>query len=122
MSVNKLILKQLDKLKIAHINNFDELKNCYHISKIKEIEFDINKTYLVELNDVLLSSGNIYALNFNNGDVPKYRFMKIFINNIVGNSMIYVDAIYYDNDNKQDINEMWSGWLPTQEIRLVEEL
>ena len=121
MSVNKLILKQLDKLKVANVDSYDEFKSCYHISKIKEIEYKTNHVYLIKLNNSLLVENN-YSINMNNGNLPKYNYMKICINKKLGRDMIYVDAIYYDNDNKQDINEMWSGWLPTQEITSIEEL
>ena len=118
---NSLIKKQLDKLKIAHVDSFDELKGCYHISKIKNIKFELNHAYLIQLNDVLLVEGD-YSINMNKGSFPTHRFMKIYVNKIIGSNMIFVDGIYFDNVSKQDINEMWSGWLPTNEIILVEEL
>jgi hypothetical protein len=30
--------------------------------------------------------------------------------------MAYVDSIGYDINTKQDINILWSGWLPREEI------
>lgn len=117
-----LIKTQLDKLRVAKIDSYDEFKHCYHISKFKESVFELNHTYLIKLNDVLLIEDNIYSLNMNNGNCPKYLYMKVCVNKVIGRDMIYVDGLYYDSDNDKDINEMWSGWLPTNEITLVKEL
>lgn len=117
---NELIKKQLSKLKIAQVDSFDEVKNCYHIPKYKEAKFELNHAYLIKLNDVLLCEGD-YSSNLNKGSYPKHRFMKIYINKVLGD-LIFIDGIYYDDVTKQDINEMWTGWLPINEILLMEEL
>ena len=121
MGVNKLILKQLEKVQVAKVSPFDELRNCYKISKFKEIAYELNHCYLIEINSVLLSASNIIASNWNNGSFPKHEFMKISVSKKLGD-MIFIDGIYYDNALKQDINEMWTGWLPVNEIKLIEEL
>lgn len=121
MSVNKLILKQLEKVKDAKVSPYDEIRHSYYIKKFKEINFEVHHCYLVRINDALLNSTNIIASNYNNGSYPEYNYMKIDVSKRVGN-MIYVDGIYYDNESKQDINTMWSGWLPITEIELIEEL
>ena len=33
--------------------------------------------------------------------------------------MIYVDSLGFDPQTKSDINTLWSGWLPTEELIMI---
>ena len=64
---------------------------------------------------------SVIATNWNNGSAPSYQYLKVYISKLLG-KMAYVDSIGYDINTKQDINVLWSGWLPTEEITQVATL
>lgn len=121
--INKIIQEQLEKTS-APIGEYDEIRHQYVIHKYTEPVFDLNTYYLVELDSTLTNpTGNpVLVSNWNKGTYPKYNYMKIVVNKKFGKDMIQVDAIYYDNVSKKDILEMWSGWLPISQIRIISKL
>jgi len=121
MSINKLILKQLEKVQDAQISEYDVIKHCYYISKKKDIKYEVNHQYLIQLNRVVMSKDTVWASNWNAGRYPTHEFMKIDVSKRLGD-MIYVTGLYYNNETNEDINEMWEGWICTTEIHLVKEL
>ena len=36
--------------------------------------------------------------------------------------MIKVNGIAYDYENNQDLNHMWSGWLPLSDIEIINKI
>ncbi len=121
--INKIIQEQLEKTS-APLGEYDIFKHQYLIHKYTEQTFEVDKYYLIELDATLLNlSGNeILVANWNKGTCPKYKYMKITVNKKLGKDMIYVDGIYYDYTKKEDIMEMWSGWLPITQIKIIEQL
>lgn len=121
--INKIIQEQLEKT-IAPVGKYDELKHQFVIHKYTEQVFELNTYYLVELDDALLNaSGNVMLVsNWNNGSYPKYKYMKIVVSKQLGKDMIKVDAIYYDYVAQKDILEMWSGWLPVNQVKIISKL
>jgi hypothetical protein len=63
----------------------------------------------------------VVAVNYNNGTAPAYQYLKIFVSKSLG-KMIYVDSLGFDPSTKQDINVLWSGWLPTEELKLISQV
>jgi hypothetical protein len=49
------------------------------------------------------------------------EYLKIFVSKTMG-KMIFVDSLSYDIINKQDLTEMWSGWLNVDEIKYIAAL
>ena len=82
-----------------------------------------NNCYLIELDDSLIdpNADSIVRVNWNNGDVPKYKYYKVDVNKKMA-QMIRVNGIAYDNTLKCDICEMWSGWLPVNQIKILEKI
>lgn len=122
--INPIIKEQLEKVEQAKIGEYDPIKNCYHIPKYTEVEYKVDGCYLVSLDDKLLNptSNEILVSNFNGGDYPRQKYMKISVVQKLGNNMIKVVGLYYDYINKVDINTMWSGWLPIDQLTLINEL
>lgn len=120
--MNKLIKKQLDRLKVAKVDSYDESTLTYvfkkHVSKI----FKINSVYILKLNELLLNPNNndILISNWNNGNYPKHKYLKAQVTKKVGN-MLFLCGVYCD-ENKNNINEFWNGWLPDEQLDILEEV
>jgi hypothetical protein len=72
--------------------------------------------YLVQLPlELVNNTSSVVASNWNNGTAPKFQYLKVYVSRLLG-KMVYVDSIGYDVNTRQDINTLWSGWLPTEEI------
>ena len=111
-----IIKKQLEKCQFADLNNFDPNTNTFYIPKYSKPQYVVGKMYLIQLSKNLISNNNsVTATNWNNGTAPSFPYLKVYVSKQLG-KMIYVDSIGYDMTAKQDINTLWSGWLPTEEI------
>ena len=122
MSKNKLIQRELEKIKVK-IESYDEELNCYFIPQVHVINYVKDEVYLFKLDKSLLSaSGNeILVINWNQGTFPKYEYIKAKIIKVLGDK-IYVGAVYYDFETKKELEEDWMGWLPTNKIQIVEKI
>lgn len=121
--MNKFIEQQLGNVKLADLSNYDESSNTYHIPKYSELRLEIGKCYLICLDDELTryDSNSILISNWNRGTYPKHKYLKVDVIKQVG-KMVFVNSIGYDNELEKDINDVWEGWLPLQQISLVKEL
>lgn len=120
--MREIIKNQLLKCTYANLNNYDPVTNTFFIPKYSKPQYLVNKMYLVQLPLHLVNNTTtVTATNWNNGTSPKYQYLKIYISKLLG-KMIYVDSIGYDPATKQDLNVLWSGWLPTEEIIQIASL
>jgi hypothetical protein len=116
--MNDIIKKELSKVKVANLDNFNTETLTYNIPKYKQFKPEINKSYLVELNDDMLITNTI-SINWNNNSVPSNKYYKIEVIKILG-KMIYVDGLAFDFLTKTDLNKTWSGWLPLEQLKFIE--
>ena len=117
-----LIRQQLQNCSYANLNNFDPATNTFIIPKYSKPQFILGNMYLVQLSNAVVNQTNsVIASNYNNGTAPAYSYLKIFVSKSLG-KMIYVDSLGFDIQTKQDINEMWSGWLPTEELTIISQI
>jgi hypothetical protein len=120
--MSRTIDKELSKVKVADLSHYDSATNTYVIPRFVAIKFEIGASYLIELDDSLLqTSNNIIATNWNRGSVPTSKYYKIEVIKSVG-KMLYIDGLAYDIITKTDLNITWSGWLPIEQIKLIENL
>lgn len=121
--MNKIIEEQLRKCQVADLSKFDTDTNTYHIARFKQVRLEVNSCYLIKLSDILLDKelSSILSSNWNRGTVPTSKYMKIDVSKVLG-KMIYINGIGYDFDNKVDTDVMWSGWLPIQDIEVIERI
>lgn len=120
--MRELIKKQLQKCSYADLSNFDPETRTYHIPKYSKPHYEIGKMYLIQLPAAIVGrTDSVIATNWNNGTAPQYEFLKIHVSKTLG-KMIYVDSIGYDTEAQRDINILWTGWLPTESITLVNQL
>lgn len=120
--MSKYAEEQLKKCSYVNLNNYNSDTNTYLIPRYTKARFENNKAYLIKVSPLVYNNPNsVYCANWNKGTYPKYEYLKIFISKQLG-KMIYVDALAYDNINKQDLSYMWSGWLPTEELEQLAKL
>lgn len=121
--MNKIIEEQLKKCSVADLSDYDISTHTYHIHKINNIKLEVNSYYIIRLKDYILdrNASSILSNNWNKGSVPMNKCMKVDVSKIMG-KMIYINGIGYDYDSKEDINSVWSGWLPIQDIEILERI
>ena len=114
-----LIRKQLESCSYANLSNFDANTQTFKISKYSKPKYELGKMYLVQVSGALVNNTNsVIATNWNNGTAPSYTYLKIFVSKALG-KMIYVDSLGFDPQTRNDINTLWSGWLPTEELTMI---
>lgn len=120
--MREYIKKQLNKVVYADLSNYDESTNTYHIKKYSKPKFEVGGCYLVQIaNEIYNQPNSVYAINWNEGRYPKSKYMKVYVNKMMG-KMSYVTGRDYDYDNQLDLESMWSGWIPTDGMRQLEVL
>lgn len=121
--MNKIIEEQLKKVHFADLSDYNPLDNSYRIPKITQIKLVVNSCYLIRLNERLLNreTSQVLSSNWNKGTVPPCKCMKVDICRIMG-KFINVNGLGYDENGKKDLDVVWSGWLPIQDIEVVERI
>ena len=118
--MNKIIEQQLKKLEYADISNFDAATNTYIIPKKVDIKIEEDKCYLIQLLPTLFKN-EVLKTNWNAGSMPVYNYMKVDVSKIIG-KMIKVVGTGYDIETQTDISSFWSGWLSTQDIKVIKKI
>lgn len=118
--MNKLTEEQLHKVVVADLSNHDLSTHTYLIPKYRNIRLETDKTYIIKLDDSMMTS-NLIHTNFNKGIVPKYNYLKVVVSNIAGD-MIHIDGFAYNPETKEDINYLWSGWVPLKQMDVIERI
>ncbi len=121
--MNKFVKEQLSKVKTAEIPPYDDTTVHMIIPRNADVGNVLkrDKCYLIQIAPYVISPPDGYTLhdNWNNGITPKYEYMKVEVNQLMGR-MVRVTAVGVDNG--VDTNEMWNGWLPVQSIKIIKEL
>lgn len=123
--LNPLMKEQLNKCEVADIPSFDD--NTLELvipKKSKEKNFQLNKYYIVELADYLINPGEIvsFHINWNQGRVPKSKYLKVCISQLMG-KMIKVDGIGFDPKSNKDLEDFYTNlWLPSNDVKIIKEI
>lgn len=119
---SKIVEEQLNKCSFADLSCYDKNTNTYHIPKYSRPRYELGKCYLVKLpKEIVKNPMSVLATNWNNSTAPQFEYLKIYVNKVLGKN-IQVDSLAYNMETKEDINVMWSGWLPTEEITQIQVL
>jgi len=119
--LNKIILEELKKCKVAKLPFFDDSTTEIFIQKggsaIIKDDLVLNHYYRIEVEDYIIKPYDGFTLhdNWNNGIIPKDKIMNCEITQIIG-KMVKVEAVGVDSNNT------WSGWLPRKSIHIIEEI
>lgn len=117
--MNKWIKKELFKCSVAELPSFDENTTNIHIPKHQGIVIKKDKCYLIQIKKDKIEPS--ITINYNQGSIPPYDYYKIDVNQVIG-PMVNLNGVAYDYENKKDICSVWSGWLSTQSIIILEEI
>lgn len=125
--MNPLIKKQLEMCKVAPIpdvidDSIEEL--CIEkVSDANSRSFKIHSCYLVELADYILNPSTEYTLadNWNKGIVPKDKYMKVEVEQLLG-KMVKIIGSGFDPDTNTDKNTVWELWVPQKGIKILQNL
>ena len=120
--MRELIKQQLLNCTYANLSNFDPKTQTFIIPRYSKPKYVLGNMYLVQVSGAIVNNNNsAVASNWNNGTSPAFPFLKIFVSKELG-KMIYVNSIGFDPNTKQDINTLWSGWLPTEELIMISQV
>lgn len=122
---NNIVEQQLKRVTTADLSNCKEKEDCYVYTIKKHVEavLEVDNCYLVKINIKRLNSGDYnYLVNWNKVTVyPECEYMKIDVMKKMA-TMFQINGIYYDNENKLDMNKSWSGWLPQDVIQIISKI
>lgn len=121
--MNKLIYKQLKKCQCVDTSNISETDTFLVFKKVIDIPLIESHCYLIELDDSLLdrNCNTLLVTNWNSSSVPGSKYYKCEIIKKMSN-MIKINGLSYDINNDVDLNVMWTGWLPTNLIKVIKEI
>ena len=124
--MNSIIRDQLHKCKVANIPAFDENTTTLQIPKgavLPVSKYQVNKCYLVELADYIIHppETSTLASNWNRGSVPKHKYYKCEIAQLMG-KQVKIMGYGYDPATQLDTSDMWEGWVPLDGLKLIQEL
>jgi len=122
--MNKFIEEELNKCKLVDIKFISDteilIKKKESIDKI----IQLNNYYLIELENYILHPNINFTLaeNWNKGIIPKSKYLKCMIVQIMG-KMIKIDGSGYDIENNNDLTDVYLGlWLPIGGIKIIKQL
>lgn len=124
--MNPFIKEQLNLVRVANLPPFDD--TTLHLI-IPRSDNDINKSisigknYIIELASYIVNPSENFNLhdNWNNGNIPKYIYLKCSVEAILG-KMIKIKSNAIDMKTLSDIDYKWEGWLPYKSITIIKEL
>lgn len=114
--MNKDLLNELQKCKVATIPNIEE-ENEIIINKYNNIDLIKGFYYNIKIEDYIINEPADFTLssNWNRGTKPPENILSIKVEDIQG-KMIKVDAI------GKESKKIWQGWLPKKAIKILERV
>jgi hypothetical protein len=123
--MNTLIKKQLESVRKVDLPPYDENTLTLFIPRQvhKTIDIELNKCYLIELEDYIVNPFKDFTLhdNWNSGIPPKHKYLKCEIEKIMG-KMVKINSIGFDHINNVDTEDLWEGWLPRKGFKILKEV
>lgn len=124
--MNKFIKQQLDSIAQIDIPEYNDQTTQLIIKKqdIKQNYLQQGKSYIIQLKNYIVNPPTDFTLhiNWNNGVIPKSKYLSVTINKIMG-KMYQVDACGYDWENQTIIFDSYSNlWLPKNGFEVKKEL
>ena len=129
----------LNRGKTVLQGNLKEIKETYPVNRVEidvnesikkyidefnlEIENEANNCYIIKLSDNLLTppANSPLVINWNNGSIPNEKYYKVDVSKIM-NNMVKITGMGYNIGEKSTFNSYWVGWLPIDELEIMEKL
>lgn len=116
----QLVLDQLSKVCYADLSNYNEEENSYFIPKINNIKIQLNHTYIIEIKESI-KNNQVLKCNYNKGEIPPFKYCLMDVLLVLG-KIIKINGVEYDLKNKKPLNNIWSGFLNINDIKVLEEV
>lgn len=120
--MNNTLAKEITKIQQKYtLTEID--KNTFRIERINKIKLKESCYYIIKITNssVINDTNSVLATNWNNNTCPKYSMFKCEVTKILG-SMIKITGVAVDETTNNDINYMWSGWIPQDSIEIIQQL
>lgn len=124
--MNPLIREQLLKVRRVDLSDAPDTVTRIEIDKIdlKSLKICEKDTcYIIQVEDYILKPPEGFTLhsNWNNNVIPKSKYMKVEVLQIMG-KMIKVNSLGYNPKTNETTGDAWVGWLPEKSIKIIERL
>ena len=121
--LNKLVEEQLNKVQYADLSAYVGPDHSFIIPRNVTIKLAPDHSYLIELDSALLTPGGnrVLETNWNGGRLPKYTYYKIDVVALLG-GMVKCMGIGTTAAGNEDFPEIWSGYFPIKQIKILQEL
>ena len=117
--MNPLIEIELKNTKVAKIPSYEPTVEKILIQKgsrdVENIKFEVGKYYQVSLNNRLLDSNDSFVIfhsQWNKGNFPKENIMNVEILEVMGTA-IKIHGVGLNSKT------FWDGWLPIDEVKII---
>ena len=120
------IMQLLKQCKFCSLPAYDKDTTQINIKKQlpkKDPEFIVGKCFLICIDDYILNppEGFTLAKNWNANTNPPCKYMNINVLQVMG-KMVKIEGIGFDMDIGSPTNAIWTGWLPTGNVKILEEI
>ena len=121
-----IVKDRLSKVKVAELPPVDDKTTTFIVPKkciITDDDIIVGNCFLVELEDYIIHPYEQFDLhiNWNNGIVPKDKYMKCEIVRVM-NKMIKINGIGVDIRTQSDTGNAWEGWIPRKSIKFIKRI
>lgn len=120
--LNKIAKRELSKVTEVPIQ-FDDNTTKIIIKRRVDIKLAEGEYYLIKISDFMINppANSVINSNWNQGNNPHYKYYKVEINKIL-NNMIKVSGVSDDYEHDGIQNEFWSGWIPREELTVIQKI
>lgn len=123
--MNKILKKELDKVRWVDMPSYDDSTTELTIPKsCGNVVIKDNDSIIIEVFDFILHPSPTFTLatDWNNGIIPKSKYIKCCVSEKRGN-MTKFDGVGYDYKNNKDLSDYYFGlWLPNRGFKVLEKL
>lgn len=117
------IERQLKKLQFAKPIRSEKDPNKVFFRKIESLRLEVDSCYLIRLGEGIThpNSSSTVAANWNGGRVPPHDCYKCDVEALMA-GMAKIQGLAYDEAAGRDLDDMWEGWVPIDELTVISKI
>lgn len=118
--MNRIIKEELEKVRFD-LPYYDDSTTQIIIegNEVLDIPVEVNKEYIIMLNDYVLDKSSGLSANWNRGVTPKSKYLYVSISKIDG-KMVRIDGCGYDMNSKKTLEDSYMDlWLPSNSFKVI---